>query len=57
MVYVCRMVKYGIAIISFECIKGPMLILYWGNPNTVETFIFVGLKFSGFQVSHKLVGI
>ena len=25
--------------------------------NTVESFIFVGLKFRGFQISDKLVGI
>ena len=27
------------------------------NMHTVESFIFVGLKFRGFQISDKLVGI
>ena len=30
---------------------------YENAVNTVESFIFVGLKFRGFQVSHKLVDI
>ena len=31
--------------------------LYMHERYTVESFIFVGLKFRGFQVSDKLVGI
>ena len=30
---------------------------YINKPNTVESFIFVGVKFRGFPISDKLVGI
>ena len=55
---VCFIVLTGLQMKNWATKLGNALIVHeLSHTYTVKSFIFLGLKFRGFQVSHKMVGI
>ena len=48
---------YGLGTLTQYKQRKIKVVKHISNSITVESFIFVGLKFRGFQISDKLVGI